>query len=486
MSTRRRRWRRVDRELDRILEYGANKRGNMNKKELSKVKLIDSTLDQYILAMRHVEGGSVQSEAIQDFFGDDSYENISDNSFHPYSHYKLQWVQSQYFEKLNMKLVKACDYGCTGEQSPQMIDIEHEPNNIFKGYKQGSIFYTSEDGTKKIVIIIHESYNSSGFTYSLYHNIDNDTLLKDWIDLADKKNFYKGKKVDASCRFLELANHSWEDVILPDKTLDVIKNNVLDLFNYADTFRKFGISMKRGIILHGPPGTGKTQVCKAIANEANVSVLYVLPSDFQSDRGGVRRVTQMAKDLAPCILIIEDMDWIAKNRHSSMIAGFTMELMNQLDGLEEFGEIVTIGTTNALQDLENAVKNRPGRFDRVIEIPYPKQEQREAMIKLFTSNFTLRDVNIEKIAKTFDNLSGAHVQDICQTAAHFAVRDGSIESNDEELIITEEHFKKAWKEVKDKDYSSYQETQSIEGRKSNFGFQSRSLSDYLDDDDSRL
>ena len=457
----------------------------MSKEELSGVLLTESTLDQYITAMRHVEGGSAQDEAIQEFFGSDAYENISDNGFHPYSHHKLQWVQSQYFDKLGMKLIKACDYGFIGEQPPQMIDIEYEPDKVFKGYKQGAVFYASEEG-KKVVIVIRESYNSSGFTYQLYHNTNNETLLKDWIDLADENNFYKGKKIDASCRFLELTNYSWEDVVLPEKTLEVIKNNVLGLFKHAETFRKFGISMKRGLILHGPPGTGKTQICKAIANEAEAAVLYVLPSDLQNERGGVRRVTQMAKDLAPCILIIEDMDWIAKYRHASMVAGFTMELMNQLDGLEEFGEIVTIGTTNALEDLENAVKNRPGRFDRVIEVPHPEEEQREAMIRLFTNRFTLRDVNVGKIAESFDGLSGAHVRDICQTAAHFAVRDGSIESDGEELVITEKHFKRAWKEVKDKDYSSYQETQSTEGRKPNFGFQARRSADYLDDDDDLL
>jgi len=479
-----------DKWLEEILGGGSNSTNGegrkMSKEELASVKLAESTLDQYITAMRHVEGGSAQDEAIQEFFGDDKYENISNNGFHPYSHYKLQWVQSQYFEKLGMKLVKECDFGFIGEQPPEMIDIEHEPDKVFKGYKQGTVFYASEKKDHKIVVSIRESYNSSGYTYQVYHSTGNDNLLKDWIDLADEKNFYKGKKIDASCRFLELTNYSWGDVVLPNQTLDIIKNNVLGLFEHAETFRKFGISMKRGLILHGPPGTGKTQICKAIANEAEASVLYVLPSDFQNERGGVRRVTQMAKDLAPCILIIEDMDWIAKNRHASMMAGFTMELMNQLDGLEEFGEIVTIGTTNALEDLENAVKNRPGRFDRVIEVPHPEQEQRESMIKLFTSNFTLRDVNVEKVAETFDGLSGAHVRDICQTAAHFAVRDGSIENNGEELILTEKHFKKAWKEVKDKDYSSYQETQSTEGKKSNFGFQARRPMDYLDEDDDLL
>jgi len=818
-----------DKWLEEILGGGSSSTNGegrkMSKEELASVKLAESTLDQYITAMRHVEGGSAQDEAIQEFFGDDKYENISNNGFHPYSHYKLQWVQSQYFEKLGMKLVKECDFGFgfIGEQPPEMIDIEHEPDKVFKGYKQGTVFYASEKKDHKVVVSIRESYSSSGYTYQVYHSTGNDNLLKDWIDLADEKNFYKGKKIDASCRFLELTNYSWGDVVLPNQTLDIIKNNVLGLFEHAETFRKFGISMKRGLILHGPPGTGKaqplsslvatpsgwkamddiqpgdevctpngtitkvidtypqgdlpiykitfadgdsveccgdhlweissknrktpfitdtrwikkhylspsgyrmlsircpdpvvfnkrevpvdpymlgillgdgnltngsvafssadteivntlmktlekeytiktnhhtgidhrivrtkrspkptkyttalrnlglwdkdsfekfvpeiylkndietrklvlrglmdsdgyvnsktgmpeiticskmlsegvkdlveslggvcvvkekknvsgnicyrcfikyddapdlfmisrkktaarkrtkypvkrvissvevigrkpckcilvedsnhlyltnnyvvthnTQICKAIANEAEASVLYVLPSDFQNERGGVRRITQMAKDLAPCILIIEDMDWIAKNRHASMMAGFTMELMNQLDGLEEFGEIVTIGTTNALEDLENAVKNRPGRFDRVIEVPHPEQEQRESMIKLFTSNFTLRDVNVEKVAETFDGLSGAHVRDICQTAAHFAVRDGSIENNGEELILTEKHFKKAWKEVKDKDYSSYQETQSTEGKKSNFGFQTRRPMDYLDEDDDLL
>jgi ATP-dependent 26S proteasome regulatory subunit len=163
-------------------------------------------------------------------------------------------------------------------------------------------------------------------------------------------------------------------------------------------------------------------------------------------------------------------------------AGFVMELMNQMDGIEQFGDIITLGTTNRKDELEDAVKNRPGRFDRLIEIDYPEQEERINMIESFCKGWQTTDVNIEKIASMLDELSGAHIKELCKTAAIHAVRRSSISDDGNTLIVQNEDFANAWKEVKDKDMASYLEVQG-KGKGGGFGFaQGRSsFDDWFDE-----
>lgn len=454
--------------------------GYGRKYDLSNIDLTKSKLDEYVYAMKTVDGNSLSEVEIREFFYGGEHSCIKGGLQSMYNHNKLQWVMTDYFENMGFRKIRDVSYGYLDIMPPEKHDIEYEIGKFFQGYEDATIYYEKnrKDSEEKdrVVVNIQENHHNNGIIYSIYHNTDNVNIFTDWTKMSNVNNFYKGKKINVSGEFLKLSNTGWDDVILSKEKKDLIKKSVADVFEKSEQFRKFGISIQRGVILFGRPGTGKTQACRALANESKCSVLYALPTDFQNPHMGVRRVTDMAKDLSPCVLIIEDMDWIAFDRDAGK-AGFVTELMNQMDGIEAFGDIVTIGTTNRKDELEDAIKNRPGRFDRLIEIDYPEIAERIEMIKSFCNKWDISSVNTNKIAECVDGLSGAHIKEICKTAAMHAVCLKSISEDGEVLIVRNDHFTLAWEEIKDKDISSFIETQAKSSGKKSFGFSAGMISD---------
>jgi len=218
-----------------------------------------------------------------------------------------------------------------------------------------------------------------------------------------------------------------------------------------------------GIVSHN---TGKTMIAKVFAKEIPATVIYVLPSHMER-AADINRVCEMAKELAPTMIILEDLDYIAQDRNETYNSGNVIQLMNQMDGVQEFADIITFATTNEIEKIEKAIKNRPGRFDRVVTINKPDQECKVRMLEKFTSTFVVdNSIDFDKIASEFADASGAHMKDLCVTAAFHAIKSNSVNS-EMVAIIKEKHFEKALAEIQNIDYSTYLNTKNR--RKIGFG-----------------
>ena len=248
---------------------------------------------------------------------------------------------------------------------------------------------------------------------------------------------------------IDLKNiYSWDDIVLPNKIIKEIKTNVDNLFNNIDKYKNLGVKFKRGIILQGAPGTGKTMIGKILCHTAKCSFIWVTPR-FLTRSDHVAQVCTLARALSPTILFLEDIDLYGGNRNVSDNRGILGELMNQLDGLIENEYVVVIATTNNVEHVETALRNRPGRFDRVIEIPKPSPKERKRLLELYTKDYDASNVDFDSVVKHSKGYTGAHMKELVTAALIEAIDSDSKLGG--KILLTNGQFDKNFDKVKNKD-----------------------------------
>ena len=219
---------------------------------------------------------------------------------------------------------------------------------------------------------------------------------------------------------------------LEDVIKEVVESVELPLTE-PELFENVGIEPPSGVLLYGPPGTGKTLIGKAVASEASATFIRMSGSDLVQKFVGegarlVKDVFQLARDKAPSILFIDEIDAVGGMRTHDGTTGSAevnrtmLQLLSEMDGFDTSGNVKIIAATNRVDLLDPALL-RPGRFDRVIEIPLPDEEGRLEILKIHTKKMNLADdVDLDKIAKITDGLSGADLNIIIKEAGMFVIR----------------------------------------------------------------
>lgn len=220
---------------------------------------------------------------------------------------------------------------------------------------------------------------------------------------------------------------------LKEQIRETIETVELPLKN-PTIFEKVGITPPKGVLFYGPPGTGKTLLAKAVAHETNATFIKIVASEFVKKYIGegsrlVRGVFELAKEKSPAIIFIDEIDAIAAKRLQGSTSGdrevqrTLMQLLAEMDGFESRGNVGIIAATNRPDILDPALI-RPGRFDRIIEVPVPDEEGKLEILKIHTKNMTLDpDVDLASIAANAKNASGADLKSICTEAGMFAIRE---------------------------------------------------------------
>ena len=233
---------------------------------------------------------------------------------------------------------------------------------------------------------------------------------------------------------------------------DEAKENLQEIVNYLhdpSKYKEIGASMPKGILLVGPPGTGKTMLAKAVAGESNVPFFSISGSEFVEMFVGmgaskVRDLFKQAKEKAPCIVFIDEIDAIGGKRSGGQYGGGNDEreqtlnqLLTEMDGFEGNSGVIILAATNRPESLDPAL-TRPGRFDRRVPVELPDLKGREAILKVHAKKIKVaEDVDFNKIARMASGASGAELANIVNEAALRAVRDGrrfATESDLEESI----------------------------------------------------
>jgi len=246
---------------------------------------------------------------------------------------------------------------------------------------------------------------------------------------------------------IEKPDTQYDDIGGLQEQILEVREAVEDPLLRPDLYKKVGIDPPKGVLLVGPPGTGKTLLAKAVAKQTNATFIRFVGSELVQKYIGegarlVRELFDLARQKAPSIVFIDEIDSVGAKRLELATSGdrevqrTLMQLLAELDGFNPLGEVKIIGATNRPDILDEALL-RPGRFDRIIEIPMPSFEARSDIFKIHSKRMNLdASVNLEELAARSENATGADMKAICTEAGMFAIRDNRD-------IVTMTDFEKA-------------------------------------------
>lgn len=255
-------------------------------------------------------------------------------------------------------------------------------------------------------------------------------------------------------------NVKWEDVGGLQKVKEELAEAIEWPLKHGNLFTEADVRPPKGILLYGPPGTGKTLIAKAVATTSEANFISIKGPELISkwvgeSEKGVREVFRKARQAAPCVVFFDEIDAIAPRRGSEGDAHVTerviSQMLTEMDGLEDLKGVVVIGATNRPDIIDEALL-RPGRFDRILEVPLPDKEARKQIFQVHTKRKPIdSDVNLDKLVEMTDGMTGADIAAVVNTAAMSSIKEHVIKNEGKKtgkLKISMKHLESALDKVK--------------------------------------
>ncbi|MFL6503501.1 MAG: CDC48 family AAA ATPase [Nitrososphaera sp.] len=268
-------------------------------------------------------------------------------------------------------------------------------------------------------------------------------------------------------------NVGWEDIGGLQQVKEELTEAIEWPLKHANLFDEADVQPPKGILLYGPPGTGKTMIAKAVAATSEANFISIKGPELISkwvgeSEKGVREVFRKARQAAPCVIFFDELDAVAPRRGGSDGDGHVTErvisqMMTELDGLEDLKGVVVIGATNRPDIIDEALL-RPGRFDRLLEVPPPDKDARKHIFQIHTKKKPLEsDVNLDNLVEMTEGMTGADIAALVNVAAMSAIKEHVRQKSGSKLRISKRQFGTALNKIKKKSGNRIADSPNLHG-----------------------
>jgi transitional endoplasmic reticulum ATPase len=258
-------------------------------------------------------------------------------------------------------------------------------------------------------------------------------------------------------------NVKWEDIGGLQRIKDELEEAIEWPLKHAELFAQADVKPPKGILLYGPPGTGKTMIAKAVATTSEANFISIKGPELISkwvgeSEKGIREVFRKARQAAPCVVFFDEIDAVAPKRggaggDSHVTERVISQMLTELDGLEDLKGVVVIAATNRPDIIDEALL-RPGRFDRILEVPPPDKDARKQILQIHTKKKPLdADVNLDKLVVQTEGMTGAEIAALVNAAAMTAIKEHVTKRGDK-LQISMSHFENAFDKIRTGKFNS--------------------------------
>ena len=317
--------------------------------------------------------------------------------------------------------------------APELVDLPSGPDRTTACLRR-AILLVEDDRGRYVVMVVGPQLHQEPVLAIEIAGLPTPAaqeVLRELAELRHRLNVYRGQVLELaaghgglSVTFPVLAPTARADVVLPETTLRRVERHTLDVVTYRDALRASGQHLKRGLLLFGPPGTGKTHTTRYVVQQLHGSTILMLSGQSLH---AVAMITQMARDLQPAVVVLEDVDLVAEDRGFGPGASPVLfALLDAMDGAAADADLLFLLTTNRADLLEPALAARPGRVDVAVEITLPDAEARRQLLTVYTRGvpLALSDADIDAVVDRTEGVTASFVKELVRRSVLEALTAG--------------------------------------------------------------